>query len=93
MCIRMPKPGSRSPNQRVIRFVIARLKAATHLLRNRIRRIGVSRIARSASADVAIAVAVIFNITCVTQLATRDSGYSFAYSVLAFFRMGMDAGR
>jgi hypothetical protein len=43
----MPKPGSREANRLVIRFVMAKLKAATHLLRNRIRRIGTSRIARS----------------------------------------------
>jgi hypothetical protein len=38
----MPKPGARL----VFRFVIAKLKAATHLLLNWIRRIGANRIAR-----------------------------------------------
>src|SRR5438876_12444891 len=43
----MPKPGNRSANRLVIRFVTARLKAASQRLRKRIRRMGVSRIARS----------------------------------------------
>src|SRR5260370_30317609 len=43
----IPKPGSRAANRLVIRFVTARLKAATQRLRNRIRRIGASKIARS----------------------------------------------
>src|ERR1017187_6225523 len=43
----MPKPGNRAANRLVKRFVTARLKAATHLLQNLIRRMGVSRIARS----------------------------------------------
>jgi hypothetical protein len=49
----MPKPGSRLANRPVIRFRIVRLKAATHLLRNRIRRIGASRISRSAMTNAA----------------------------------------
>jgi hypothetical protein len=40
----MPKPGNRAANRLVIQFVMAKLKAATHLLRKRIRRIGTSRI-------------------------------------------------
>jgi len=43
----MPKPGNRAANRLVIRLVTAKLKAATQRLRNRIRRIGASRIARS----------------------------------------------
>jgi hypothetical protein len=43
----MPKPGNRAANRVVIRFVIAKLKAATQRLRNRIRRMGPARIARS----------------------------------------------
>jgi hypothetical protein len=43
----MPKPGNRSANRLVIRFVTAKLKAATQRLRNLIRRKGASRIARS----------------------------------------------
>src|ERR1700737_3930303 len=50
----MPKPGNREANRLVIRFVTARLKAATHLLRKRIRRIGASRITRSAMTDAVI---------------------------------------
>jgi quinol monooxygenase YgiN len=42
----MPKPGKRSAKRLVIRFVTAKLKAATHRLRNRIRRMGASSIAR-----------------------------------------------
>jgi hypothetical protein len=34
-CVRMPKPGNRPANRLVIRFVTAKLKAATHRLRNR----------------------------------------------------------
>jgi len=43
----MPKPGNRAANRLVIRFVTAKLKAATHLLRKRIRRMGTSASARS----------------------------------------------
>jgi hypothetical protein len=43
----MPKPGNLAANWLVIRFVTAKLKAATQRLRNRIRRMGASRIARS----------------------------------------------
>jgi hypothetical protein len=43
----MPKPGNRAANRLVIRFVTAKLKAATHRLRKRISRMGASRIARS----------------------------------------------
>src|ERR1039458_56503 len=56
-CITMPKPGNRAANRLVIRFVKARLKAATHLLRNRIRMMGASRIARSGMTDAAITMA------------------------------------
>ena len=43
----MPKPGNRAANRLVMRFVTAKLKPATHLVRNLIRRTGASRIARS----------------------------------------------
>jgi len=43
----MPKPGNRAANRLVMRFVTARLKAATHLLRNLIRRVGASTSTRS----------------------------------------------
>ena len=48
----MPKPGARL----VFRFVIAKLKAAAHLLLNWIRRIGASRIIRSKMTDAAIGI-------------------------------------
>src|ERR1700674_5554860 len=38
----MPKPGKRTANRLVIRFVTAKVKAATRLLRKRIRRMGTS---------------------------------------------------
>jgi hypothetical protein len=43
----MPKPGKRSAKGLVIRFVTAKLKAATQRLWNLIRRMGASKIARS----------------------------------------------
>src|ERR1700730_11805118 len=43
----MPKPGKRAANRLMIRFVTAKLKAATHLLRKRIRRMGTSTSTRS----------------------------------------------
>jgi hypothetical protein len=72
----MPKPGRRSVKRLVIRFVTAKLKAATHLLRNRIRRMGASRTARSDMTHVAI-------------VGCHRPHCSPAYSVLASFRMGM----
>src|SRR4029077_5056296 len=42
----MPKPGNRAANRLVMRFVTAKLKAATQRLRSRIRRMGASRITR-----------------------------------------------
>src|SRR5712692_10317398 len=50
----IPKPGSRAANRLVIRFVTARLKAATQRLRNRIRRIRATRIAKSKMTAVVI---------------------------------------
>src|ERR1700686_3047319 len=76
----MPKPGNLLANRLVIRFVMARLNAATHLLRNRIRRIGASRIARSDMTHVAI-------------IGCRRPHCSMAYSVLACLRMGMSGQR
>jgi hypothetical protein len=55
-CVSMPKPGNRAANRLVIRFVTARLKAAIQRLRNRIRRIGASRIIRSKMTDAAIGI-------------------------------------
>src|ERR1700735_4942329 len=55
----MPKPGNRAANRLVIRFVTARLKAAAHRLRNRISRIGASRIARSRTTARVIGMAAI----------------------------------
>src|ERR1700682_4741884 len=52
--VRIPKPGNRAANWLVIRFVMARLNAATHLLRNRIRRIGASRNTRNEMTNAAI---------------------------------------
>jgi len=46
-CVRIPNPDNRAANRLVIRFVMAKLKAATHRLRKRIRRMGASRLARS----------------------------------------------
>jgi hypothetical protein len=43
----MPKTGNRAANRLVIRFVMAKLKAATDRLRNRIRRMGASKSTRS----------------------------------------------
>ena len=54
MCVSMPKPGNRAAKRLVIRFVTAKLKAATHGLRNRIRRMGTSRIARGKMMPVVI---------------------------------------
>ena len=50
----MPKPGNRPANRLVIRFVTAKLKAATHLLRNRMSRMGASRNAKSRTTAVMI---------------------------------------
>jgi hypothetical protein len=50
----MPKPGNRAANQLMIRFAIARLKAAIHLLRNRITKIPASSSARIELIDMAI---------------------------------------
>jgi hypothetical protein len=50
----MPKPGKRSTKRLVIRFVTAKLKAAAQRLRNLIRRMGASRIARSKMIDAAV---------------------------------------
>jgi hypothetical protein len=50
----------------VIRFVTAKLKAATHLLRKRIRRMGASRIAKMEMTDAVItSVAVDHVVLCV----------------------------
>jgi hypothetical protein len=74
--VRMPKPGNRAANRPVIRFVTTELKAATHRLRYRIKRMGASKSARSERADAAM-----------TMVSVPHC--SFAYSALACFRMGM----
>jgi hypothetical protein len=43
----MPKLVNRAPNRLVIRFVTAELKAATHHLQERIRRMGTSTTVKS----------------------------------------------
>jgi hypothetical protein len=53
-------PGSQPAKRLVIRFVTAKLKAATHRLRNRIRRMGASRIAISEMTAVVISMTDIF---------------------------------
>src|SRR5437588_11592133 len=63
----MPKPGNRSANRLVIRFVTAKLKAATQRLRNRIRRMGASRIARSEMMAVISIVALILTMIVLHQ--------------------------
>jgi aminoglycoside 6'-N-acetyltransferase I len=54
----MPKPGNRAANRLVIRFVTAKLNAATQRLRNRIKRMGASSIARIETTAVVIGMAV-----------------------------------
>jgi hypothetical protein len=88
----MPKPGNWPANLLVMRFVTAKLKAATHLLRNRIRRMGASRIARIEMTAVMIGMSNYLPIMYSPAFSTNyeDGGYcSFAYSVLGSFRMRM----
>jgi hypothetical protein len=56
-CARMPNPGIRAANRLVIRLVTAKLKAATHSLRNRIRRMGASKSTRSDMTNAAMTMA------------------------------------
>ena len=53
-CVRMPKLGNRAANRLVIRFVTAKLKAATQRLQNRIKKTGASRSASRETTDAAI---------------------------------------
>ena len=67
--LRMPKPGNREENRLVIRLVIANLKAATHLLRNRIRRMGASTSTRSKMAHALIGIS-----NCYTSRLRKNDG-------------------
>src|SRR5580658_2002493 len=72
----MPKPGNRAANRLVIRFVTARLKAATQRLRNRIRRTGATRIARSKMNAMAIVVLLLTIIGLAKLSEDRQCNYA-----------------